>query len=499
MKKTLAALLALFTLFATAACGGGDGGTASDTTTAAQGDVGEVTETTAEVGYDYGDHDFDGYEFRVMNLLYQFGDYQIRIDSPEQTGEALADATYIRNRKVEEKLNIKFVEKIVDGGSGWSTAQKAGCDAIINSVLSGTDDYDAGFAPVKFKPALISDGHVMNLLDIPELDVYGEHWDANINEELTMQGNLMMASTPIHSMTFDLSWALLFNEEMMGNLGLDMPYDLVRDGAWTLDEFGKYVDSAANLNGDESFAIKADGSSVYSIAGHTTGPIAFGYAAGVRMYQTSNSDFELTLGGDRIHNAYDKIASILTISDGHIFYNNGDLDTPEGYSTMFSNDRAMFLTCEIKSAVTLRNMESNFGLVPMPKLDEAQESYYSRVDANASTLVIPVTVKDPSRAGVVLDALTYESYVSTLPVYYDVTMSQKGLRNDDSIEMLNIVRDARGIDILESYGITGTLQNALSSTMQGGSGDASGIASTIDAQRPNVETKLADILAIINK
>ncbi len=496
--RLLAWLLTLCATVATVASCGDGGGSTSDVTTAPQN--GEVTETTADSGYDYGDYDFKGYNFRVMNLLYQFNDWAIRIDHEEQSGEALDDATYIRNRKVEEKLNIKFTEKIVDGGSGWGTAQHAANNAIMNSVLSGTDDYDAGFAPIRFDIALISDGYVMNLLDIPELDVYGEHWDANINRELTMDNNLSVASTPIHSMSFDLSWAIMFNEDMMNSLGLDKPYDLVRDGTWTLDEFAKYVNPVASLNGDESFTPDANGNAFYSIAGHTTAPLAFGYAADVRLYETDDSGkIELTLGGERIHNAYDKIASILTINDGHIFYNNGSLTEPLGYGSMFSNNRALFITCEVKTATTLRDMEATFGLVPMPKLDESQDSYYSRVDYNTSLLVIPVTVNNPNRAGVILDALTYESYVSTLPVYYDITMSQKGLRNDDSIEMLNIIRDARGIDALELYMITSTLNTAIQNLITAGSGDASGIASAIDAQRPTVEAKLDEILEIINK
>ena len=37
-----------------------------------------------------------------------------------------------------------------------------------------------------------------------------------------------------------------------------------------------------------------------------------------------------------------------------------------------------------------------------------------------------------------IDALTYRSYETVLPVYYENRVAQKGLRNEDSIEMLGI-------------------------------------------------------------
>ena len=37
-----------------------------------------------------------------------------------------------------------------------------------------------------------------------------------------------------------------------------------------------------------------------------------------------------------------------------------------------------------------------------------------------------------------IDALTYRSYETVLPVCYENRVAQKGLRNEDSIEMLGI-------------------------------------------------------------
>ena len=126
-------------------------------------------------------------------------------------------------------------------------------------------------------------------------------------------------------------------------------------------------------------------------------------------------------------------------------------------------------------------MKSNFGLVPMPKYDEEQENYITYSNPISCFLTIPVTNPDMKRTGIIIDALTYDSYKNCLPIYYDITVSQKGLRNDDSIEMLEIVRDTRSTQVSNLYGITTKLNDKLQNVVLNGNGKA---ASTIAAAEP---------------
>ena len=64
-----------------------------------------------------------------------------------------------------------------------------------------------------------------------------------------------------------------------------------------------------------------------------------------------------------------------------------------------------------------------------------------------------------------------------MPVYFDVTVSQKGLRNEDSIDMLNIIRSTRAVDIATMYGWNGELLNKIrESSFKGNSTAASDVA-----------------------
>ncbi|MBE6612806.1 MAG: hypothetical protein E7632_09975 [Ruminococcaceae bacterium] len=489
-KQIITWLLLAAMMLSAASCGSGEDASVSDTPT---------EDTTAETtaGYPYPTKDFGGYTFKILNLDEQYGCY-IRVDFDEQTGETLDDAVYNRNRRVEERLNFQLDEVILTGGSAWSTGQISVCDALIQSVMADDDIYDAAYSPIYFKPSLVTDGYVLNLLDIPELHLYDEYWDAVVNEEMTAGDTLYTASGPLNFMSLDLSWALLFNQDMMDDRKMEYPYQLVRDGKWTLDKMNEYVEAGANLNGDESFAIKADGSCIYGIAAHLTSPTAFLNAADVDIYERDSSgDLKMTFGGERIYDALEKIAKMCTKSDGKAYYNNANLTDPTGYMSLFASNRALFITCELKSAMEERAMEATFGLVPMPKLDETQKSYRSYVTYSTAFLTIPKTQDDPSRTGMILDALTYESWKDVLPIYYDITVSQKGLRNEESIEMMKIVRDCRSIDFTRVYTITEQTGDNIARLVSGGTGDTGNAASIIAKGIPAAQTKLDEIVGLL--
>jgi len=268
-----------------------------------------------------------------------------------------------------------------------------------------------------------------------------------------MNGKLFTASSPLHFMSLDLAWVLLFNHNIFDDYGMEYPYDHVRNGTWTLDTFGEYVSAAASLNGDESWSYTDDGNSVYGVMAHDGSPFALSYASGNRVF-TKNADdsYSVTFDTERTYAAMEKIISILNPKNGQAHINNST-NAAGFYITGFKEGRSAFLSCEVKAALEERDMDDTFGLLPNPKYDEDQEDYYSNTTSGTFLLTAPTTQTDTAMAGTILDALAYESWDDVLEIYYDITVSQKGLRNDDSIEMLDIVRSTRGIELSMVIGV----------------------------------------------
>ncbi len=484
MKKAIALTLLAAQFTALLSCGG---------ETPAETTAPETTTAPEEVGYPYPDEGFGGEEFVVFNADKQFG-CNIRVNIEEQSGEALDDAIYLRNRKVEDKLDITISEFEFDGDSAWGTSQANMCNHIATTVMAGDDIYDAAYLPVYYSSGVITSGSLVDLKTVPELKLDEYYWDEVINDALIINNKLYTASGPLHLMSLDLAWILLFNEDMMDDMGITPPYDLVREGKWTLDAFNAAITGVANLNGDESFKWNADGNALYAIANHMTSPEAFIFSAGNKLMTREGDSFKFTAATERMYDTIDKLAVTLSSKNGNVYSDNGsDLAAKMGYMYAFMNNRSLYMTAELKTTLQMRSMKSTFGIVPMPKYDESQENYITYANPITCLLTIPATNQNLARTGLILDALTYESYNSILPVYYDITLSQKGLRNEDSIEMLEIIRSTRGIVVSDVFGITNSLSvNLATNAVLNATGNA---ASMIASASATIEGKLADLMA----
>lgn len=93
-----------------------------------------------------------------------------------------------------------------------------------------------------------------------------------------------------------------------------------------------------------------------------------------------------------------------------------------------------------------------------------------------------------------LDALAYESCMNVLPVFYEINLSQKGLRDEDSIEMLGLIRDDRIFDVGDAYGWTTEVREGIRKVID--SGDAN-VASIIASLKPSVEEKISATMELI--
>jgi hypothetical protein len=94
----------------------------------------------------------------------------------------------------------------------------------------------------------------------------------------------------------------------------------------------------------------------------------------------------------------------------------------------------------------LRATEFDFGIVPYPKLNPAQDRYYSYVDGHASMMGIPLILPNPEWTGIIIEELSFLSFRDILPVYYDVVLNVKLVRDEESVEMLEILFDSKVFD-----------------------------------------------------
>ena len=91
----------------------------------------------------------------------------------------------------------------------------------------------------------------------------------------------------------------------------------------------------------------------------------------------------------------------------NLHHYEGNQDIYQLQTKMFSEDRVLMMWIRMRVVETLRNMTTDFGIIPLPKYEEAQESYYHTVNRyTGAAIAIPnSSAIDPQMVGVIVEAI----------------------------------------------------------------------------------------------
>lgn len=449
MKKKLISSL-LFCAVILCACGENSSQSAQAEIIASNESAATVEAETVDqrAAYPGKIEDLGGYTVTFLNQEDNFwtGAHHV-IDYDEITGDSVNDAIYERNRTAEKDLNISIKVDKQDLNDMYGILSK--------TVAAGDDVYDAAYFPLNFfgKTAFGSDT-VLNLNGISTFLFEESWWNHTFIDAATLGDGILYTTIDYcNLMGYCYANVLTFNKTMMDNLGLAAPYDLVRSGGWTYDEMLSYMKNAVNIGTDESFSIDINGTCTYGFAfQHEEAPTAMLQGCGDYLIVKDENNFPV-LREDltRIVNASEKLTDLLSPEGNAVMYNTAELS---GF-TVFLQGRAMFYHTSLGAAHSdkFRSAEFEYGLLPMPKLDPEQKQYATNISQYTFALNIPVTASDPERTGRIIDYICYLSYNDVIPVLQEA-LCYKGMRDEDSIEMMNLMLETETIDLGVCAGLT---------------------------------------------
>ena len=163
---------------------------------------------------------------------------------------------------------------------------------------------------------------------------------------------------------------------------------------------------------------------------------------------------------------------------------------------MFMADRVLFYGEVLSYIVNVRDMETAFGVLPIPKYDEAQEKYYTYCNAISSTACVPMIEADLGMITSVLEGMAIQSYIQVTPAYYDIALTRKYARDDASSEMLDIALANRVYDIGRFYSQLGIGSIFQELAAQGSTDFASALAKREKSANKMLEKLIKDFAAL---
>ncbi len=435
MKKLLSLLLtALFLV----SCG-----TATSETTAAE------TETTAEtvpeetkLSANIPDVSYDGYTFTYLTGDPYVSHFRLITDL---TGEPLSDAAFNRNLAVSDLLGVEFEGSQIDLGQIASTLQ--------NAVAAGDAAYDvilphatAGVA------AMVTGGMLYNLFDLPVADYEKPWWNDNMMNALAVGDTAYYTSGDI-VMTWQGMLAILFNKEYLTNYNIDEDlYQLVRDGKWTYDKMLSLVSGIGmDLDGDgamtaaDQFGMLGNKGTGYGTVIGCGQPLTTRDANGYPL---------LALNTERMISIVEKYYQMVNLPDTWMDAYSSVSYATSTYRSILIEGRSFLTELDIGGLYSyLREIEFDFGILPLPKFDEAQANH--QIFCGAGLIGVPVNLPNAERTGAILEALAYYSYELIRPAFFDVVLENKAVRDADSYEMITLMHENKTFDFGFNFDSTG--------------------------------------------
>ncbi|NLZ36719.1 MAG: hypothetical protein GX897_04490 [Clostridiales bacterium] len=433
-----------------AACG--SGGAEADVTTA-PAETAEATET--ELTPDLPEADYDGYEFTALARdpsgdLWVEGEFAVE----EMNGEVLNDSIFERNRKVEETYNIKIAQ----------TAAADFVNAAKKSIMAGDNAYDICSASLFSMTALAQENMALDLNTLQYLDFENPWWDSRSIRDLSIGKRQYFVTGDFSFRNYNAAWIYCFNKQMIIDFELDNPYELVLSSGWTIDKFSEMMTGvSADVDGDG----KMNQNDRYGLITEQSNTLGMFFGAGNLVISKDEENYpKIVINSERGISTLDKLFAFMNDNTVRVSITDSFISDWQGLVNIFIDNRGLFYSIVMYTVKKLRNMDTDFGLLPMPKYDERQEEYCTWVSPYiASGLVIPTTA-DPERTSIICEYLCYASMDTVRPAYYEATIAGKFSRDTESVEMIDIILANRIYDLgmIYDWGGVGTLINDLTSS-----------------------------------
>ncbi len=385
-------------------------------------------------------NDFGGHEFRIMDRSDEFDPNWETIDvwAEAESGDTINDAVYQRNRLLEENMNIKIAENKV-----MYPYQDA-----KTSIMAGGDDFDIFTDGLSHLATLAVEGYLVDLNNVDALNLTEAWWDQDLNRDLTIANKLFFCTGDISIMDNYGTWCVMFNKDIANDYDLDNLYDHVNAGTWTMQlmydmakEVTKDLDGNGALDDTDQWGYLTESYNQYGL-----------WASGGQRIIDKDADDLPTLV------AYsDKSVEVIQLvtqftQDKACTLLADNVKTGDGGCAFtnehFGGGKALFIYGGMWLITKYRAYDVNFGVVPSPKFDEAQDRYYNTYSyANCTAYSVPTTAPDLARTGTIMEAMAEVSKYTLTPAYYDVALKGKYIRDEESAEMLDIILAQRAYDL----------------------------------------------------
>ncbi len=390
---------------------------------------------------------FNGKELTVlvegdyMNL-YKSAEMLSQEDSPELINIAISN----RNNLVSDRFDVTFTEIRTE-----SFGQIL--DLVRNNHIGGTNLYDIVMPYIPQGATLAFEGYFHLLNESEHIRMEKPYWDQGAREGLSIGFKTYFLTGDFSMLSLACTHALVFNKDVVEDHNLESPYDLVKSGKWTID---KLQEMARKVTADTDGVTGMSYADTYGYLANTNIVTSMFIGSGERLTRKDTNDLPyISVSSERGVNVYGRIFDLINDKQatGHIESFQSDVESVgktvwKAATEAVAEKRVLFRAMAIADVPELGEYECNFGILPLPKYDEAQDNYHSFVSTvYATSIAIPLSNNEFEDTAIIVEALCQASTDTVKVNYYDIMLKNRKIQDNESEEMLDLIFANRVYDI----------------------------------------------------
>jgi hypothetical protein len=424
---------------ALAACNGGGKGGAGTTEPI------ETQPPVVEYALPEADLNNDEYVFMtVWGKIWQFESYQSNLD-------ILNVDLMKRNKAVEEKYNCVIkTEEAAD---------------LKNTLMAGTDEDGSLISnTIKTTFGLVEAKLLMDLNspELEHLDLDQPWYSQTVQSDTEVAQKLYFVNGDMLFTDDNAMWVTLFNKALAEKYCPDVNlYNEVKNNTWTIDKMMELATLATTeLVADDKMTYEDK----WGIIGEAPNVAALVTAAGHRYAEiTPDGGIQLNVFSKDFQNVFVKCAQTVDQRFSLLATDIGGSDYHSVMDATFYEGRGLFMITSMHRALNFREMQTDFGILPLPKYNDAQSQYYTWTTYNTNVVSVPFYCEDPVRTSAIMEALFEESSYHLKSAYIDKALKYQTTRDDESVEMIDIIHQTTVYDIgvVYDFGSTYSKLNSL--------------------------------------
>ncbi len=346
-------------------------------------------------------------------------------------GTELDKAVYLRNQEFSKLTGMDVIP--------LSMSASEISDYVSNAIKSDSDSskFDiVNVIPIVASKIVLAD-NALNFYDFEDINLENPWWDQNARQNLTINSKAYMMVGDFNTSTVSNIPCLLYNKNLCRELGVEDIESLVISQKWTMDKLISCISKLSD-NPDDTYRRH------YALASSSPSPLqycfVYGFGEKTFTYNNASKTLEYSFTNNDINSKVGKVFEL---------YRKDKVDSSTSYHS-FAMGTSLFCTATIGDIeLCTQGLDKDaWGICPLPKYNDQQESYITSVYQSHTVTVLPKNVSSRmERTGVGIEALNSLSHKDLLSAVYNDATASKYSSDEYTKKTLDLMLAGRTYDV----------------------------------------------------